>query len=237
MGATRSGCSELSNADNEKIAESFECTDPTTQGAARDACVHCGYKVLKNNVTKKVRHIAVCEAFKKKCVGEEAGAHVLKGVRDRVVLACVKYTDKTKALMDASKFDFSMFISSARMFSNKYPNRLPNSLRCHRLEIVREVQSRQASASPTGADVGPSRTESSSIVRGPLAPWGKITRFMGDNNVCGRERKEAIEKQIMRMILRSGLPLSFAENKHFQDLVTLLNPAYAKTCNPFPGKK
>ena len=75
-----------------------------------------------------------------------------------------------------------------------------------------------------------------SAPRGPLAPWGTIRRFMGDTNVCDAERKAAIEKQICVMILRSGLSLGFAENPHFQNLVQLLCPAYAKTSNPYPGQ-
>ncbi len=58
---------------------------------------------------------------------------------------------------------------------------------------------------------------------------------MGDSNVCDAERKQLIERQIIRMIIRMGLPLGFAENHHFQDLITLLCPAYVKTCDPFPG--
>ena len=89
---------------------------------------------------------------------------------------------------------------------------------------------------PLNGDPPSSQNDNRFFSRGPLAPWGKITHFMGDNNICNRERKEEIERQIVRMILRSGLSLCFAENPHFQDLVTLLNPAYAKTNNPFPGE-
>ena len=35
------------------------------------------------------------------------------------------------------------------------------------------------------------------IPRGPLAPWGSITKYMGDTNVCDDVKKEAIERQIM----------------------------------------
>jgi hypothetical protein len=58
---------------------------------------------------------------------------------------------------------------------------------------------------------------------------------MGDSNICDPKRKEMIEEQICKMILRSGLPLGFAENPHFQALVGLLCPAYAKSGNAFPG--
>ena len=60
-------------------------------------------------------------------------------------------------------------------------------------------------------------------------------KFMGDSNMCDINRKEEIDKQIIRMIYQMGLPLGFAENKHFQDLVEMLCPAYAKSGNAFPG--
>ena len=53
---------------------------------------------------------------------------------------------------------------------------------------------------------------SKSAPRGMLAPWGSISRYMGDSNVCDVERKLLIERQIIRMIIRMGLPLGFAEN-------------------------
>ena len=73
------------------------------------------------------------------------------------------------------------------------------------------------------------------IPRGPLDPWGSITKYLGDTNVCDSVRKEAIERQIMTIILRSVLPLGFAENPHFQDLVELLCPSYAKCGNAYLG--
>jgi hypothetical protein len=58
---------------------------------------------------------------------------------------------------------------------------------------------------------------------------------MGNANVCDSVKKEAIERQISTTILRSGLRLGFAENPHFQDLVELLCPTYAKCGNVYLG--
>ena len=100
------------------------------------------------------------------------------------------------------------------------------------INIVKELKrSRNAETSAPG----PSRVHVHSVPRGPLAPWGSMYKFMGDSNICDINRKDQIEKQIIRMILRMGLPLGFAENKHFQELVELLCPAYAKSGNAFPG--
>ena len=74
-----------------------------------------------------------------------------------------------------------------------------------------------------------------SLPRGTLTSWGSIQKYQGDSNVCDINRKEAIEKQIISMILRSGLSLGFAENVHFQNLVELLCLAYAKSGNAHPG--
>ena len=70
----------------------------------------------------------------------------------------------------------------------------------------------------------PFRERVDPIPTGALDPWGSIRKFMGDTNVCDIARKEAIDKQIMTMILRSGLPLGFAENPHFPALIELLCP-------------
>jgi len=81
-----------------------------------------------------------------------------------------------------------------------------------------------------------SRKPMEPIPRGPLDPWGSITMYLGYTNVCESVRKEAIERQTMTIIMRSGLHLvGFAENPHFQDLVELLSPAYAKCGNAYPG--
>ncbi len=79
------------------------------------------------------------------------------------------------------------------------------------------------------------RSYSEPTRRGPLAPWGSIHKYMGDSNICDSKRKETIEKQIVRMILRSGLSLGFAENPHFQHIVELLCPSYVRSGNAFPG--
>ena len=84
-------------------------------------------------------------------------------------------------------------------------------------------------------DQGLQHIVSKSAPRGLSALWGSISRYMGDSNVCDAERKQLIERQLIRMIIRMGLPLGFAENHHFQDLIALLCPAYVKTCDPFPG--
>ena len=87
----------------------------------------------------------------------------------------------------------------------------------------------------SSGDSSASRVVPVPVPRGPLAPWGSIQKYMGDSNICDLKRKEIIEQQICKMILRSGLPLGFAENPHFQDLVGLLCPAYVKSGNAFPG--
>ena len=103
-GATRGGCSELSREDNEIIKQCYKYTDATAQGVKRDACVYCEHKLLANNITKKVLHVAVCEAFWNKCKSDEPGSKALFNARDKIVLACVKYRDQSKALQKSSKF-------------------------------------------------------------------------------------------------------------------------------------
>jgi hypothetical protein len=99
------------------------------------------------------------------------------------------------------------------------------------INAVKELKkSRNAEASAPG----PSRVHVNSVPRGPLAPRGSMYKLMGDSDICGINRKEQNEKQIIRMIFRMGLPLGFAENTHFRELVELLCPAYAKSSNTFP---
>ena len=77
--------------------------------------------------------------------------------------------------------------------------------------------------------------KTASLQRGILASWGSIRKYQGVSSVCDIIMKEANEKQIISMILRYGLPMGFAENVHFQNLVELLCPAYAKSSNAYPG--
>ncbi len=79
--------------------------------------------------------------------------------------------------------------------------------------VVRELKkSRSAEASASAS----SRVRVNFVPRGALPSWGSM--YMGDSNICDFNRKEQIEKQIIKMIFRMGLPLGFAENKHFRTL-------------------
>ena len=101
-GVTRDGCKHLTTEDNDALRECFEETDPTAKQEPREICVYCrSTKILSNNITKKLMHIATCGAFKEKCSGEEALS--LASFRDRVLLACDKYGSKTKFLEASSE--------------------------------------------------------------------------------------------------------------------------------------
>ncbi len=80
----------------------------------------------------------------------------------------------------------------------------------------------------------PKLEETTPILRGAFACWGSIRKYIGDLNVSDTSKKNAIEKHIITMILRSDLSLGFGENIHFQNLIEVLCPVYAKFNNSYP---
>ncbi len=102
-GATRDGCSKLSQADDETSKTCFNSgTEPN-----KELCAHCNlYKVLTKNITKKLHHISVCTVFNSRCCGEDMEARSMDGFRIRAIMACDGYKGSSSALEAKSELKY-----------------------------------------------------------------------------------------------------------------------------------
>ena len=103
-------------------------------------------------------------------------------------------------------------------------------------EAQRDRAARAATTATTAAHPSQPAKARQPYQRGALGKYGTVEPYLEDSNICNAERQEKIGRQMVRMILRCGLPLGFCEQEQFQALVTMLCPAYAKCSGAFPGK-